>query len=276
MPPVAQAAPGGRRRGRRRPRRRAGSGPRPAGRAARARSSASTCPSPTSPTIATKLAALDAQRDAAQRLDRASPPGRRYVLPISCSSIIVSTPHFSRPRLRRRRTHGRPRAARRRSRQCVSSRSCRLTRRASLARRPARTQAGRRRAARRARGSASTLSRVVERDPHRGRHLRAQGALARRVEGHDRHVVDDVVADLGLRVDRRQRALELVVGVGVDREARVLARADAADVGLVHVGPDLEPREVDQRHERRARRGSPPRSPPPASRPRRRRRRSGP
>ena len=71
-----------------------------------------------------------------------------------------------------------------------------------------------------------------------GRHAGAQ--LAVRVRHRDDHRVgDDVLGDGGVQAHLRDLAAELLVGIGVDVEARHLADLDLPDVRLVDVGLHL-------------------------------------
>ena len=66
----------------------------------------------------------------------------------------------------------------------------------------------------------------------------------------DDDVVHDVVPDFSLRVDRRHASGKISAQVGVDGERRLLPYLNSPDVRFVHVGPDLEPFQVDDGHER--------------------------
>src|SRR6185437_10603426 len=67
-------------------------------------------------------------------------------------------------------------------------------------------------------------------------------------DGEHRHVL----LDDGLRLDLVDHALEAPVGIGVDRDARLLARVHVADVRLVVLGWYGHHREIGHLHERRS------------------------
>ena len=69
------------------------------------------------------------------------------------------------------------------------------------------------------------------------------------LDGHD--VLDDVVLDGRRGVDGRHATLEVSSRKCVNRETRGVTRRNLADVDFVHVRVQLEPIEVDDRHEGR-------------------------
>ena len=110
-------------------------------------------------------------------------------------------------------------------------------RRGRRRRRPPRLpSSGRNRSAALGTRSTSVNHRDLDRDV--GGHLRPQLEV-RVADLDDDRVGDDVLVDRGVEPDLGDRAPELLLGVGVDREARHLAGRDPADVGLVDVGLDL-------------------------------------
>jgi hypothetical protein len=89
----------------------------------------------------------------------------------------------------------------------------------------------------RADGHRKHVHMAVEIYRHRGGHLRAKDKLPRRAETDNYYVIHDIVANLRLGMNRCDCAREFVVSIRVYREMRLLASADVADVGFIHVGP---------------------------------------
>jgi hypothetical protein len=74
------------------------------------------------------------------------------------------------------------------------------------------------------------------------------------LESRIRHIDDgrvrhDVLLDDRLQPHLRDRAVEIVGGVGVHAEGDMLPRTNAADIGLVEVGDDLHLRQVSRENE---------------------------
>src|SRR6516164_6548484 len=86
-------------------------------------------------------------------------------------------------------------------------------------------------------------------NPDRGSHLWSQNAITGWLKLHDSHVVDHVVADLGLWVNRCDLAFELVIAVSINGESGFLSKPDSPDVSLINVRPDLQPRQIEKGHE---------------------------
>src|SRR5215813_1959486 len=67
------------------------------------------------------------------------------------------------------------------------------------------------------RQSEHTLA-LLERNPNGGRHLWAENPVSGRLKPDDSDIVDDVVTNLGLGINRRDLPGELVLSVGIDSE----------------------------------------------------------
>src|SRR6266567_1054594 len=91
------------------------------------------------------------------------------------------------------------------------------------------------------------VSREIDSD--RCRHLRTQGVLRGRLKLHNCDVVDNVVANLRRRMDGVDVAFKSVIAIGVHGEVRVLPDPDSANVHFIYIGPNLQPREIEESHE---------------------------
>lgn len=69
-----------------------------------------------------------------------------------------------------------------------------------------------------------------------------------RCKPYNGHLIDDVVSNLRFGLDGADVTFKFVFAISVHGEIRLLPDPDSANVHFVYLGPNLQPREIEEGH----------------------------